>query len=391
MDINKTPTTIFLDLSKAFDTLNHEILLGKLKHYGLNNTAIQLCKHYLSNRKQYVQINDFHSSKLDINIGVPQGSILGPFLFLVFVNDLPNCSNSLKFITYADDTNLLSTINPNSIDDINTLNNELNKVYLWLCTNKLSLNISKTKAITFHTPQRHIIPPNIIINNQPIENSDTFNFLGVTLDKHMTWKPHIHKITKKISQIAGVINRLKNTIPKSAIMHIYNSLVLPHLNYGVLAWGKSIHINNITKIQKRIVRMISNANYNAHSEPLFKKLSILKMEDIRKLNELKFFYKCKTNLLPEYFSTFLQSNFMINTRYLTRNRLQLSVPVHRHHFFRTGLRYYIVQTINNCPPSIVNKVTTHSIKSVSLHYKNFLIDSYQISCNIDNCYICGQQ
>ena len=207
----------------------------------------------------------------------------------------------------------------------------------------------------------------------------------------MTWKPHIHKITKKISQIAGVINRLKNTIPKSAIMHIYNSLVLPHLNYGVLAWGKSIHINNITKIQKRIVRMISNANYNAHSEPLFKKLSILKMEDIRKLNELKFFYKCKTNLLPEYFSTFLQSNFMINTRYLTRNRLQLSVPVHRHHFFRTGLRYYIVQTINNCPPSIVNKVTTHSIKSVSLHYKNFLIDSYQISCNIDNCYICGQQ
>ena len=389
MDQNVTPTTIFLDLSKAFDTLDHHILLHKLKHYGLNDSALKLCKNYLSERKQYVQLNETKSSQLDISIGVPQGSILGPFFFLIFVNDLPNCSNLLKFITYADDTTLISTINPQSTDNISLLNTELNKVYTWLCTNKLSLNISKTKSITFHTPQRKVTPPVITINSQKIDKSDTFNFLGITLDKHMSWKAHINKIKNKISQTIGALNNLRNLLPKAALMHIYNALITPHLNYGILAWGKSNHVNQILKIQKRAVRVISNAKYNAHTEPLFKNLGILKIEDMRKLFEVKFYYNFSAGLLPEYFSTFTQTNLEFHTAHQTRGRRQLSVPVHRHHFVRSGLRYTIVSTINNCPDHILQKIDTHCIRTVAEHYKNFVLESYQVICTIPNCYICG--
>ena len=381
MDMNNSPLTIFLDLSKAFDTLNHEILIAKLKHYGLNNSALQLCKNYLTSRKQYTQIQDAQSSQIGINIGVPQGSILGPFLFLVFVNDLPNCSDSFNFITYADDTTLISTINHQFVDDTNSLNTELNNVYKWLCTNKLSLNISKTKSLIFHTPHRQITPPVITINNTHVENVDTFNFLGITLDKHMTWKPHTNKVLKKIAQITGALNNLKHMIPLSAKMHIYNALIVPHLNYGVLAWGFSPHTNSILKIQKKALRAIINTKYNAHTDPIFKELGLLNVQDSRQLFEVKFFHKLKANLLPHYFANFVSTNESLHTNApMTRGRRLLSVPAHRHHFFKLGLRYSIVNTINSCPVSILNKCETHSIKSVSERFKTMKIESYEVEC-----------
>ena len=369
--------------------MNHEILIAKLKHYGLQNSALQLCKNYLTCRKQYTQIHEAQSSQLDINIGVPQGSILGPFLFLVFVNDLPNCSDTFKFITYADDTTLISTINHQTMHDINSLNTELNKVYEWLCTNKLSLNISKTKFLIFHTPHRQITPPVITINNTQIENVDTFNFLGVTLDKHMTWKSHINKVVKKIAQITGALNNLKNMIPLAAKMHIYNALIVPHLNYGILAWGFSSSTNNIYKMQKKSLRAINNSKYNSHTDPIFKKLGLLKITDIRKLFEIKFFYKFNAKLLPQYFTAFITTNesHQINAP-VTRGRRLLSVPAHRHHFFKLGLRYSIVNTINSCPVTLLNRCETHSIKSVSESFKTLIIESYQTECTNENCYIC---
>ena len=138
LDKNETPTSIFIDLTKAFDCLDHDILLHKLRHYGLDDKALKLCTHYLSNRKQYIKLPDATSDLLSINTGVPQGSILGPFFFLLYINDLPNSSDLIKFITYADDTTLLTTLNPQTHN--NNINNELSKVFKWFCSNRLSLN-----------------------------------------------------------------------------------------------------------------------------------------------------------------------------------------------------------------------------------------------------------
>ena len=168
------PISIFMDLSKAFDTLDHDILLGKMRYYGINGTSLDWFRSYLSNRKQYVEINNERSSCLDIKTGVPKGSILGPLLFLIYMNDIPNVSQAFSFIPYADDTNLFSTIEysipirTSKADE--WLNQELFIVNEWLEINKLSLYIGKTKYI-FHPHQKDIIDltPSLIINGIEIE------------------------------------------------------------------------------------------------------------------------------------------------------------------------------------------------------------------------------
>jgi hypothetical protein len=383
MDMNNSPLTIFLDLSKAFDTLNHEILIAKLKHYGLNNSALQLCKNYLTSRKQFTQIQDAQSSHLDINIGLPQGSILGPFLFLVFVNDLPNCTDIFNFITYADGTTLISTINHQVTGDTNSLNFKLNKVYEWLCTNKLSLNVAKTKSVIFHTPQRQIIPPVITINNKHIETVDSFNFLGVTLDKHMTWKAHTNKVIKNSTnhRRPQQLEKHDSTICKTAYLQRTHCSALKLWNPGLgLLTTYQQYPQNPEKSSQ------SNSKY---TDPILKHLGLLKIADIRQLFEIKFYYKFKANLLPQYFSTFITNNESHHTNaHMTRGRHLLSVPAHRHHFFKSGLRYSIVNTINSCPTTILSNCGTHSIKAVSENFKSLKIESYQIECIVENGYVC---
>ena len=151
MDKGNNPITVFLDLSKAFDTLDHNILLQKLQFYGITHISYLWLKSYLCNRKQYVDFNNNISDTKFLTTGVPQGSILGPLLFMIYINDLANASTFFKIILYAED---ISLINSSPIYNSTIINAELNKIYWWLCMNKLSLNISKTKYILFYTARK---------------------------------------------------------------------------------------------------------------------------------------------------------------------------------------------------------------------------------------------
>ena len=166
MNNHKIPTNFYIDLSKAFDSLQHDILLEKLAHYGLTNKAIALLKSYLSNRKQYVQLSDVRSSVRPISVGVPQGSILGPLLLNIFINDIVKSSTKFNFILYADDTTLNSTLDSFGQDEVeiqNTIVSELQNIFKWLDVNRLCLNVAQSKFMLFHMSQKKFLNYHLIL------------------------------------------------------------------------------------------------------------------------------------------------------------------------------------------------------------------------------------
>ena len=239
IDRNEYAIGIFIDLSKAFDTLDHEILLKKLEHYGVRGVALQWFKSYLVNRKQYVFVNETSSLLRTITCGVPQGSILGPLLFILYINDIVCCSDILQFILFADDTNLFySNSNVNKLVEV--LNCELSKLTKWFQVNKLSLNVQKTNFIAFgHKKFAYNHNLNIILDGVSIERVKFTKFLGAYIDEKLTWKNHINHVKIKISKGLGIMSRVRNFLPHNVMLMLYYTLIHPYLSYCNIIWGSA--------------------------------------------------------------------------------------------------------------------------------------------------------
>ena len=391
MDDGKSPFNIYIDFSKAFDTINHNILLSKLSHYGITGTANKLMANYLHNRKQFVNYNDTESDMLDITAGVPQGSILGPLLFIIYINDITFSSKLFTFINYADDTTLISTTDRfapfSSINELEfKISNELNLISDWVKVNQLAINPDKTKFMIFHKPQKKVNYFSLTLEGKSIERVDSFNSLGLIINKQLTWKTHTENISKKIATATGIINKIKLIIPKNILITLYNTLILPHLNYCILAWGHKP--GRLITMQKKIIRIISFSNYNAHTEPLFKIFSILKLDDMYKHNILKFYYKLINRRIPVFFYNFTPfsaiSQHKHNTRFKDHN-----LPTVKHEFAKNNLRYQLICQLNLQPKIITSKVHTHSLAGFTKYSKYYLLNCYDILCHIDNCYVCN--
>ena len=388
------PIGIFLDLSKAFDTVNHTILLKKINYYGLSNTELRWFTSYLSNRLQYVTIDNIKSDLKPIESGVPQGSILGPLLFLIYINDLNYVSNYFKSILFADDTSLGTSIcfekYPASIHRTclknghqSIINNEIKKIMTWLQANKLTLNIGKTKYMVFHNPQRQInenFLPKIMINNQQIERVNEFVFLGITINSNCNWKNHIFTTSKKISKTIGLLTKLKFMLPKQCLKMIYFALIHSYLNYGILLWG--FEAKNIFNLQKKAVRIITKSHYLAHTDPLFKNEKILKVGDIFKISCLKFYYRLINNMLPVNLSRLF--NFSNNDRFkLNHFDCQDSKGKHR-------IRYYLPKLIQETDLQILNKTRCFAMLGFKSYTKKYILSNYNDSpCTIVDCYACN--
>ena len=290
---------VFIDLKKAFDTVDHKILLHKLDHYGFRGVINKWFSSYLDGRTQTTQIGSFISKRKNTTCGVPQGSVLGPLLFLIYVNDIQESSDKLKFFLFADDTNAVyADKNLKSLET--TVNQELCKLFDWLTANKLTLNIKKTNFVIFRPTQRKLTYyPKIMIfdndqnKNVALECKEFVRYLGIIIDNNLSWKHHIDHVAIKMSRTVGLICKLRYFLPRHTLLTIYRSLVAPYLTYGLTAWGQAYksHLEKLLKLQKRALRFIYFSERNQHAIPLFIDAGVLPLKFL--------YYELLANLMFE--------------------------------------------------------------------------------------------
>ena len=308
LDKKQITLLLLIDFSKAFDMVDHNILLYKLKHYGIRGVALKWFESYLKNRKQYTHINNINSETQKLTYGVPQGSILGPLLFIIYINDLPNIHKSSQFVLYADDANIFIT--GKTMWEIETKFNELSKILIdWVNVNGLSLNIKKTKYMIF----ANINVADFVakIANIPIERTTVVRFLGVLVDNNLTWKQHILALQVKMTRNAGILMKMKGILPINVLKTLYHCFVQSHLNHCPLIWGlgNKSTLTPLFTAQKRAIRTLipgfANYYYNKdtgehphHTKSVFAQNNIPTIHNLILQRLLVFMHKIVNTLSP---------------------------------------------------------------------------------------------
>ena len=308
LDSKKIAAGIFVDLQKAFDTVNHEILIQKLNHYGVRGTVNKWFLSYLTNRSQSVSILGFESDILPIKHGVPQGSVLGPLLFLIYINDLNNAICYSKVFHFADDTNLLNISNdPSKLQK--QLNIDLKLLYKWLLANKISLNCAKTESIIFYIPgHKPTYNFKLKMNGHLVRPSEYIKYLGIYLDSTLSGKAHCDILVKKLKRANGMLSKIRHYVPPTELKSIYYAIFSSHMMYGAQVWGQSIttHTEKIFKLQNRAMRIINFSDFRAEADPLYKDNKILKLDDYIKMQNCLFVHDFLHKNLPECFDDYFQ-------------------------------------------------------------------------------------
>ena len=368
IDAGNVNAVVFLDLKKAFDTVDHSILLSKMEKYGLSGSTLSWFQSYLNQRKQRCFVNGSLSSCCSLSCGIPQGTMLGPLLFILYINDLPNCLISSSSRMYADDTHI--TFASNNIKTIEeNLNEDLSKVNEWLVSNKLTLNSSKTEFLLIGSRQRlaTLTSPAITINGSRIKQVMSSKSLGVIIDQNMTWDAHISFICKKIASGIGALKRVRPFVPFETFLTIYDSLIRPHFEYCSVVWS-SCNKNlseKLQKLQNRAARIISHSSYDTNANLIFKRLGWLNLATQREIDKVTMVYKSLHGLVPNYLCTrFVERNVKYSIRDID-NKLALSKP--RSNFLKNTFQYSGAALWNSLPAEIRSM---NSLRDFKLHLKN---------------------
>ena len=335
IDLSLKSIAIFLDLAKAFDTVDHQILIQKLHNVGIRGSPLQLIESYLSNRTQHVKIDNHLSKPRTLSVGVPQGTVLGPILFLIYINDLCNIHLNGRLVSYADDTALIFT-GSTLESTIHTAETELKKVYEWLDNNLLTLNLSKTIYMTFfntHSNNKNNDNPVSIRMHESTckDNDHTCNcyklvrveqtkYLGIIIDETLKWKPHIQSIIRKIRLLAYKFYRLRSILNISNLKLLYYAIVQSYLQYAIIGWRGVLdtHLNPLQVLQNYIVKIILNHPKYYSTNCIYDEAKLL---TIRQLY-------LKTLLLHTFKNQHILKN--VNNIHNTRNT-QIRLPISRKH------------------------------------------------------------
>ena len=375
MDNSSLTGALFLDLRKAFDTVNHTIMLAKIKTLNPDDQLLNWFTSYLEKRTQVVDFHGKHSKPTTIKTGVPQGSILGPLLFLLYVNDLPSLIES-ETIMFADDTTVLSHGSSHQ-GVISTIQKDLNSISLCSSKNHLVPHPKKTKVILFSKPSQaspfEVRSP-LSLNNVGIEYVTSYKYLRFTLDQNLDYSLHVKDICRKINYGLQIMRHVNVFLPKESLIFLANSLVLSHLDYCSpiqynLGCGQ---LDILLKLQKQCARIIFGYDRRTHSKPLFIQLNWLPLHQRIEYNICLLLYKVNNNIAPPYLS-----EMFVKTAEVHQHRTRADVNSHFFKIRGTGhtylklFRYYGAKVWNLLPTEIR---PTESIENFKVKCKAYFMD-----------------
>ena len=354
---------VFIDLQKAFDTVDHNILLAKLDHYGVRGKSNEWFKSYLSNRQQCVTINGFVSDEAKMNYGVPQGSVLGPLLFLLYINDLHQAFKYSTTIHFADDTTLL--VNNKSLKQLKKhLNLDLRFLCNWLKANKISLNASKTELLLFHRVGKVIdYDLKIKLNGKRLIPSRYVKYLGIIIDCHLNWKYQINTLSAKLSRANAMLSKIRHYVPENTLISIYYAIFSSLMTYGSIIWGQvqNSNIKRINTLQNKALRIINFASYRHSATPLYEKSKILKFEDNIKIQNFLYVHDSLKGTLPSVHNNIFEANKDIHNYPTTcSNQHQLALDKVKTQTFGINSIKYQATTFWN---EIVNKFPEENLQN----------------------------
>lgn len=372
---NKKIMAIFLDFKRAFETIDRDILIKKLFVYGIRGNELKWFKSYLTNRKQYTSVNNAESEQIYNNFGVPQGSILGALLFIIYINDMPDVIDKSEMVLYADDTLIFTEGDNDEQCRINMIH-DIQKINTWLKINKLKLNENKTKIMEINMANDEIFE----INGKNIEKVSHMKYLGFIIDSKMNFKEHVDYICKKIGKKIGFFKRIRNNISNMTAINIYNTIIQPHFEFGstvIYTCCTESQIERLQKLQNKAMRAILKCNRYTPIQLMLDALKWLNIKQRLTLNTLKFVYKMKQGKAPEYLCQeikYVGESQPYNLRNASDFRIQraASTTTQRSLFFK-GLKIF-----NNLPNNVKTETNFRIFKKecIICIRNNYLKDLY---------------